>query len=40
MAKKKNKWDCLAEFCGAIIGTVIHGMLVGWGIVIALKYLL
>lgn len=39
MAKKQNKWDALAELCGAIIGTVIHGILVGWGIAIALKYL-
>ena len=37
--KKQNKWDYIAEFCGAVIGTVIHGILVGWGIAIALKYL-
>ena len=37
--KKQNKWDFLAEFCGAIIGTVIHGILVGVGFCIALKYL-
>lgn len=39
MAKKQNKWDFIAELCGAVIGTVIHGMLVGWGIAIALKCL-
>jgi len=40
MAKKQNKLlDTLAELCGAVIGTVIHGILVGWGIAIALKYL-